>query len=88
VANKDHGDFDRSDEVMLYFDQYSGKLIRRQDTALMAMSAGDQVMKWMGPLHIGSFAGLGVKILWSALALSFPVLAITGTIMWWRRVVM
>jgi uncharacterized iron-regulated membrane protein len=86
MAYKDHGDFDRSDEVMLYFDQYSGKLITRQDTALVAMSAGDQVMKWMGPLHIGSFAGLGVKILWSVLALSFPVLAISGVIMWWRRV--
>jgi uncharacterized iron-regulated membrane protein len=85
LAYKDHGDFDRSDEVMLYFDQYSGQLIKREDTALVAMSAGDQVMKWMGPLHVGSFAGLGVKILWSALALGFPVLAITGTIMWWRR---
>ena len=39
------------------------------------------------PLHVGSFAGLGVKILWSVLALSFPVLAISGVIMWWRRVV-
>jgi uncharacterized iron-regulated membrane protein len=87
LAYKDHGDFDRSDEVMLYFDQYSGTLIARQDTALVAMSAGDEVMKWMGPLHIGSFGGPGVKILWSVLALSFPVLAITGTIMWWRRVV-
>jgi uncharacterized iron-regulated membrane protein len=87
MAYKDHGDFDRSDEVMLYFDQYSGALIERQDTALARLSAGDQLMKWMGPLHIGSFGGLGVKILWSILALSFPVLAITGTIMWWRRVV-
>jgi uncharacterized iron-regulated membrane protein len=87
MAYKDHGDFDRSDEVMLYFDQYSGQLIERQDTALIVMSAGDQVMKWMGPLHVGSFAGLGVKILWSVLALSFPVLAISGVIMWWRRVV-
>jgi uncharacterized iron-regulated membrane protein len=69
---------------MLHFDQYSGKLIERQDAALAVMSAGDQVMKWMG-LHIGSFGGLGVKILWSALALSFPLLAITGAIMWWRR---
>ncbi len=87
MAYKDHGDFDRSDEVMLYFDQYSGHLIERQDTALVAMSAGDQLMKWMGPLHVGSFAGLGVKILWAVLALSFPLLAVTGIVMWWRRVV-
>ena len=84
MAYKDHGDFDRSDEVMLYFDQYSGQLIEREDTVLVAMSAGDQVMKGMGPLHIGSCAGLSVKILWSVLARSCPVLAISGVIMWWR----
>ena len=73
-------------EVSLYFDQYSGRLIERRDQALQRMSAGDLVMKWIGPLHLGSFGGLGVKILWSALALSFPLLAVTGVIMWWRRV--
>ena len=30
------------------------------------------VMKWLGPLHIGSFGGIGVKVLWAVLALSFP----------------
>ena len=72
--------------MSLYFDQYSGRLIERRDQALQRMSAGDLVMKWIGPLHLGSFGGLGVKILWSALALSFPLLAVTGVIMWWRRV--
>lgn len=88
LAYKDHGDFDTNDEVMLYFDRYSGKLLERRDQATVAMSAGDVMMKWMGPLHLGSFDGTGVKVLWSALALSFPVLAITGTIMWWRRVLL
>ncbi len=88
MAYKDHGDFDTSDEVNLYFDQYSGKLIERRDTGLQKMSAGDVLMKWMGPIHLGSFGGTGVKALWSVLALSFPLLAITGVIMWWRRVVM
>ena len=55
----------------------------RRGTYLSYLVKGNQ----LGPLHVGSFAGLGVKILWSALALSFPVLAISGTIMWWRRVV-
>jgi len=87
LAYVDHGDFDTSDEVSLYFDQYSGRLIERRDQALQRMSAGDLVMKWIGPLHLGSFGGVGVKILWSALALSFPLLAITGVIMWWRRVI-
>jgi uncharacterized iron-regulated membrane protein len=28
-----------------------------------------------------------VKTLWAALALSFPVLVVTGIVMWWNRVV-
>ena len=44
-------------------------------------------MKGMGPLHVGSFGGPGVKVLWSALALGFPLLAVTGVVMWWTRVV-
>jgi uncharacterized iron-regulated membrane protein len=28
-----------------------------------------------------------VRLLWSALGLSLPALAITGCLMWWRRVV-
>ena len=87
LAYVDHGDFDTSDEVLLYFDQYSGQLLERRDAARQHLSAGDAVMKWMGPLHLGSFGGEGVKLLWSALALSFPLLAVTGVIMWWRRVV-
>jgi uncharacterized iron-regulated membrane protein len=88
LAYQDHGDFDTSDELSLYFDQYSGRLLERRDQALQRMSAGDLVMKWIGPLHVGSFGGLGVKILWAVLALSFPLLAATGVIIWWRRVLM
>ena len=87
LAFKDHGDFDTSDEVLLYFDRYSGRLIGRRDTALQPMSAGDSLMKWIGPLHLGSFGGVGVKVVWSILALSFPTLALTGVLMWWRRVI-
>lgn len=85
LAYKDHGDFDTSDEVLLYFDRYSGMLLERRDAALQTMSAGDTLMKWIGPIHLGSFGGSGVKLLWSVLALSFPLLAVTGVIIWWRR---
>jgi uncharacterized iron-regulated membrane protein len=87
MAYIDHGDFDRNDEVSLYFDQYTGQLLERRDQALVPQTAGDLTMKWIGPLHLGSFGGLGVKVLWSILALSFPALAITGVLMWWFRVV-
>lgn len=87
LARVEHGDFDTSDEILLYFDQYSGQLLQRREAALEAQTAGDLVMKWIGPLHVGSFGGLGVKLLWSIVALSFPALALTGVIMWWNRVV-
>jgi uncharacterized iron-regulated membrane protein len=81
-----HGDFDTSDEVNLYFDQYTGALLERRDTGQQKQSAGDLFLKWIGPLHVGSFGGIGVKVLWSFLALSFPALAVTGLLMWWNRV--
>jgi len=86
MARVDHGDFDTSDEVELYFDQYSGNLLLRREGATEAASGGDLFMKWIGPLHVGSFGGSGVKVLWVILALSFPVLAVTGALMWWNRV--
>jgi len=58
----------------------------RREGATEAASGGDLFMKWIGPLHVGSFGGNGVKILWVILALSFPVLAVTGVLMWWNRV--
>lgn len=86
MARVDHGDFDTSDEVLLYFDQYSGDLLLQREPAAEHASAGDLFMKWIGPLHVGSFGGPGVKALWVVLALSFPLLAVTGTVMWWNRV--
>src|SRR5262249_31918855 len=64
MAYNTHGDFDTSDEVHLYFDQYSGTLLQRRDTGLVKASMGDTVMKWLGPIHIGSFGGTGVKVAW------------------------
>lgn len=87
MARETHGDFDTSDEVLLYFDQYTGELLLRREPALEGRTAGDMVMAWLGPIHLGSFGGIGTKILWSLLALSFPLLAATGTLMWWNRVV-
>jgi uncharacterized iron-regulated membrane protein len=89
MAYKTHGDFDTSDEVHLYFDQYSGELLQRRVLGAETHSAGDLFMTWIGPLHVGSFGGTGatgtiVKILWSILALSFPTLAVTGLLVWWN----
>ncbi len=79
------GDRVVSGETWVHFDRYDGRLlgIRPQ----VGESAGDLLMAWMFPLHAGWFAGLGIKILWAILGLSFPVLVVTGTIMWWNRVI-
>jgi uncharacterized iron-regulated membrane protein len=85
MARVDHGDFDRSDEISLYFDRYTGELLARHAAADEGASFGDAVMKWLGPLHTATFGGSGIHILWALFGLSFPGLAITGFIMWWNR---
>jgi len=47
---------------------------------------GDQVLYWMAQLHFGRFAGIGTKIIWTAIGLTPSVLFVTGSVMWWNRV--
>jgi uncharacterized iron-regulated membrane protein len=49
-------------------------------------SAGDNFLRWWYFLHFGNFAGWKVKALWVALGLIPSLLFVTGTIMWWNRV--
>jgi cytochrome b subunit of formate dehydrogenase len=48
---------------------------------------GDQVLFWLAQLHFGRFAGLGTKMIWTAIGLTPAVLFVTGSVMWWKRVV-
>lgn len=79
------GDSVISGETWVHFDRYDGRLldIRPQ----IGENPGDFLLAWMFPLHAGWFGGTGLKILWALLGLSFPTLAVTGTIMWWNRVI-
>ncbi len=85
MARVDHGDFDTSDEISLYFDRYTGALLERRAAADQSASFGDVIMKWLGPLHTASFGGPIIRVLWAIFGLSFPILAITGFLMWWNR---
>src|SRR6185295_13557255 len=85
MVRRVHGDFDTSDEVSVYFDQYSGRVLAVQDQGTRTRTAGDVVMATIGPLHTGAIGGMGVQAAWSVIALSFPVLAATGALMWWHR---
>ncbi len=50
-------------------------------------SFGDNVLSWLAKLHFGRFSGYTVKAIWTVLGLAPAVLAITGLVMWWQRVV-
>jgi uncharacterized iron-regulated membrane protein len=47
---------------------------------------GDTVLYWLAQLHFGRFAGVPVKIIWTAIGLAPAVLFVTGAAMWWKRV--
>jgi len=44
-----------------------------------------QVLDSFRPLHYGTFGGIPVKILWSLGGLTPAILAISGSLMWWKR---
>jgi uncharacterized iron-regulated membrane protein len=69
----------------VYLDQYTGALLTSPSPA--AASVGDTIMAWVAPLHVGNFAGNGVRVLWMLLGLAPPLLFVTGFTMWWTRVV-
>jgi uncharacterized iron-regulated membrane protein len=57
------------------------------DEAQKGLRAGDEVLRWVARLHFGRFAGWPIKTLWFVLGFAPVVLFITGTIMWWNRVI-
>ena len=69
----------------VYLDQYTGFVLKEPPRP--GRSAGDVIMDWVVPLHVGGFGGLPVRIAWLVLGLAPPLLFVTGFIMWWSRVV-
>jgi uncharacterized iron-regulated membrane protein len=69
----------------IYLDRVSGT--RLQEPARGARTAGDLVIDWVAPLHVGNFGGNAVRVVWLVLGLSPPLLFVTGFLMWWTRVV-
>ncbi len=68
----------------LYFDPWDGRCLGIWKYGVN-QSLGDWFVWSQIPLHFGTFWGLGVKILWAALGLSLPLLALTGVLMFWNR---
>ena len=69
----------------VYLDQYTGQVL--PGATVPDPTAGDQIMAWVAPLHMGSFGGVGVKIAWLVLGLAPAVLFVTGFLIRWSRVV-
>lgn len=69
-------------------DPYTGKILRRFDTAQYPV--GMRIVQYYHSIHFGSFAGKGtvgrvVQCLWVVLGLAPAVLAATGLLMYWNR---
>lgn len=82
-----HGDGPRRyrTQSTILIDPYRGDILRVDDAR--ARTTGDVLLSWVPTLHAGSFGGLPVKIIYAALGLVFPLLFVTGFVMWWLRVV-
>ena len=78
-----HGDGDTSDEVTVYFDRYTGAELAVIDHA--GRTTGDAFLVWLGRIHVGNFGGLPIRIVWFVAGLVFPLLFVTGAVMWWNR---
>jgi uncharacterized iron-regulated membrane protein len=76
------GDFSHRDEDV--FDSRNAQLLQQWRVG-SNRSLGDWVVWLMYPLHFGTLWGTGVKILWSLLGLSLPLLSVTGLLMYWNR---
>src|SRR3954468_7034934 len=85
LAREQHGDGDSSDEVTVYFDRYTGAELSVDDQA--GRTPGDVFLTWLGRVHVGNFGGLPIKIVWFVAGLVFPLLFVTGVVMWWNRFV-
>lgn len=67
----------------LYFDQYSGKLLKAEPYA--TVSRGMKVRRAVYPIHTGSAGGVFTKIIALLVSLFAASLPVTGFLVWWGR---
>jgi uncharacterized iron-regulated membrane protein len=68
-------------QVMVQLDQYSGALLQLNDPRTKSWNI-TLFESWLFALHVGSFGGTAMRILYLVVGLSPTVLAITGLAMW------
>lgn len=75
----------RQYEDTVYFDPYSGEHLATWRYGVN-QSWGDWFLWLQVPLHFGTSWGLTVKVVWALAGLVLPLLALTGLVMYWNRV--
>jgi uncharacterized iron-regulated membrane protein len=75
----------REYEDTVYFNPYTGEHLATWRYGVNE-SLGDWFIWLQIPLHFGTSWGLAVKLVWAIAGLVLPVLAITGFVMYWNRV--
>jgi uncharacterized iron-regulated membrane protein len=56
------------------------------DISTRRLTAGEKLSLAIYSIHFGDFGGQTIKFLWFVIGLSPALLAVTGLIMWWNRV--
>ena len=73
----------RTREVRLEIDPYTGRVMSEEGPR--TMSREDKLLRWVLPLHFGTFGGTATKLLYVAASLSPVLLAATGLVIWRNR---
>ncbi len=75
----------REYEDTVYFNPYTGEHLATWRYGVNE-SLGDWFVWLQIPLHFGTSWGLPIQVIWAAAGLVLPLLAITGLVMYWNRV--
>ncbi|WP_455730924.1 PepSY-associated TM helix domain-containing protein, partial [Burkholderia stabilis] len=70
-------------ERTIYIDQYSGAVLK--DIRYDDYGAVSQTVSYGTSLHMGRYFGLANQIICAVLSLGLAAMAVTGTVMWWKR---
>lgn len=70
-------------ERTIYIDQYSGAVLK--DIRYDDYGAVSKAVSYGTSLHMGRYFGLANQIICAVLSLGLAAMAVTGTVMWWKR---
>jgi uncharacterized iron-regulated membrane protein len=69
----------------VYLNPYTGQYISTWRYGVN-QSLGDWIVWSQVPLHFGTYWGWTVKLIWALAGLAIPLLALTGLVLYWNRV--